>query len=211
VPDARKPANHQLAKIRMFSGMRCLTLARVGYGKPPQADVSAGRSHCWGGLSLPHTPGNNYGPDEFTEQSPLAVAFFCWRVPEAPPAASLMMRSEKNWNHMQAAKMTPGGNAKMAISATQLTLFFTILRYFSRLHRTNFSQIPQRLFTELIGLALLFSLPADLHDNLGPHDGMIMGVSFADSLRRRSTRTCSACSAVALACLIIPPERSTTS
>ena len=33
---------------------------------------------------------------------------------------------------------------KMAISATQLTLFFAIvLRYFSRPHRTNFSQIPQ--------------------------------------------------------------------
>jgi hypothetical protein len=141
VPDARKPANHQLAKIRMFSGMRCLTLARVGYGKPPQADVSAGRSHCWGGLSLPHTPGNNYGPDEFTEQSPLAVAFFCWRVPEAPPAASLMMRSEKNWNHMQAAKMTPGGNAKMAISATQLTLFFTISSLF-------FSTPPDKFFPD---------------------------------------------------------------
>jgi hypothetical protein len=36
--------------------------------------------------------------------------------------------------------------------------FSLFLRYFSRLHRTNFSQIPQALFTELIGLALLFSL-----------------------------------------------------
>jgi hypothetical protein len=35
---------------------------------------------------------------------------------------------------------------------------YYFLRYFSRLHRTNFSQIPQELFTELIGLALLFSL-----------------------------------------------------
>src|SRR5262249_48354266 len=38
------------------------------------------------------------------------------------------------------------------------TNFHYFLRYFSRLHRTNFSQIPQELFTELIGLALLFSL-----------------------------------------------------
>jgi hypothetical protein len=30
------------------------------------------------------TPGNNYGPDELTEWSPLAVAFFRWRVPDAP-------------------------------------------------------------------------------------------------------------------------------
>jgi len=45
----------------------------------------------------------------------------------------------------------------MAISATQThTNFHYFLRYFSRLHRTNFSQIPQELFTELIGLALLF-------------------------------------------------------
>src|SRR5258705_11374463 len=36
--------------------------------------------------------------------------------------------------------------------------FCLFLRYFSRRHRTNFSQIPQALFTELIGLALLFSL-----------------------------------------------------
>ena len=26
-----------------------------------------------------------YGPDGLTERSPLAVAFFCWRVPEGPP------------------------------------------------------------------------------------------------------------------------------
>jgi putative DNA primase/helicase len=39
------------------------------------------------------------------------------------------------------------------------SLYFSLfLRYFSRLHRTSFSQIPQGLFTELIGLALLFSL-----------------------------------------------------
>ena len=35
---------------------------------------------------------------------------------------------------------------KMAISATQLKLFFAIVfAIFSRLHRTNFSQIPQDL------------------------------------------------------------------
>jgi hypothetical protein len=42
-----------------------------------------------------------------------------------------------------------------ALNSHYFSLFF---RYFSRLHRTNFSQIPQALFTELIGLALLFSL-----------------------------------------------------
>src|SRR5271166_1027937 len=49
---------------------------------------------------------------------------------------------------------------KMAISATQLTLFFAIfLRYFSRLHRTNFSQIPQDLSLsyDLVGLAIFRS------------------------------------------------------
>jgi len=48
----------------------------------------------------------------------------------------------------------------MAISATQLTLIFSIFFAIFSLHRTNFSQIPQELFTELIGLALLFSLEA---------------------------------------------------
>jgi hypothetical protein len=48
---------------------------------------------------------------------------------------------------------------KMAISATQLTLFFAIfLRYFSRLHRTNFSQIPQDLSLSCDPGLLLFWL-----------------------------------------------------
>jgi hypothetical protein len=46
----------------------------------------------------------------------------------------------------------------MAISATQLTLFFSISSLFFSTPPDNFSQIPQGLFTELIGLALLFSL-----------------------------------------------------
>jgi hypothetical protein len=41
------------------------------------------------------------------------------------------------------------------------TIFLYFFAIFSRLHRTNFSQIPQALFTELIGLALLFSLFAE--------------------------------------------------
>jgi hypothetical protein len=64
--------------------------------------------------------------------------------------------------------MTAEGNdplTKMAISATQLTLFSAIsLRYFSRLHRTNFSQIPQDLSRVAIrGLCYFRFLPA-----LGP-------------------------------------------
>src|SRR5271169_6534474 len=58
--------------------------------------------------------------------------------------------------------MTTEGNdplTKMAISATQLTLFFAIfLRYFSRLHRTNFSQIPQDLSLSCNPGLLLFWL-----------------------------------------------------
>src|SRR5271165_5590467 len=58
--------------------------------------------------------------------------------------------------------MTAEGNdplTKMAISATQLTLFFAIfLRYFSRLHRTNFSQIPQDLSLSCNPGLLLFWL-----------------------------------------------------
>jgi hypothetical protein len=55
VPAGRTRLRHALSHV----------LARV---LDVQADVSrlASRSHCWGGLSLPHTPGNNYGPDEFT-------------------------------------------------------------------------------------------------------------------------------------------------
>jgi hypothetical protein len=34
-----------------------------------------------GGLSPAHTPGNIYGPDELTERSPLAVAFFARGFP----------------------------------------------------------------------------------------------------------------------------------
>jgi hypothetical protein len=44
-------------------------------------------------------------------------------------------------DHMQAAKMTPGGNAKMAISATQLTLFFSISSLF-------FSTPPDKFFPD---------------------------------------------------------------
>src|SRR5271157_2748199 len=60
--------------------------------------------------------------------------------------------------------MTAEGNdplTKMAISATQLTLFFAIfLRYFSRRHWTNSSQIPQDLSLsyDLVGFAI-FAIP----------------------------------------------------
>jgi hypothetical protein len=51
--------------------------------------------------------------------------------------------------------MIPNGNGHFG---HRLTLFSLFLRYFPRLRRINFSQIPQALFTELIGLSLLFSL-----------------------------------------------------
>jgi hypothetical protein len=46
----------------------------------------------------------------------------------------------------------------MAISATQLTIFLYFFAIFLDSTGQIFSQIPQALFTELIGLALLFSL-----------------------------------------------------
>src|SRR6516225_2303949 len=54
------------------------------------------------------------------------------------------------------AALIPNENGHFSHSTH--TNFHYFLRYFSRLHRTNFSQFPQELFTELIGLALLFSL-----------------------------------------------------
>ena len=60
---------------------------------------------------------------------------------------------------------------KMAISATQLTLFFAIfLRYFSRPHRTNFSQIPQDLS---LSCELVFLGGAQVAAQSGPSLGCV--------------------------------------
>src|SRR5262245_9913152 len=52
--------------------------------------------------------------------------------------------------------MIPNENSHFGHSTHTISLYFFAI--FSRLRRTNFSQIPQALFTQLIGLALLFSL-----------------------------------------------------
>jgi hypothetical protein len=66
------------------------------------------------------------------------------------------------------AALIPNENGHFSHSTH--TNFHYFLRYFSRLHRTNFSQIPQELFTELIGLALLFSLiPNPIDQNPWAH------------------------------------------
>jgi hypothetical protein len=58
---------------------------------------------------------------------------------------------------------------KMAISATQLTIFLYFFAIFLSSTGQIFSQIPQALFTELIGLTLLFSLFPSKLFGLAPH------------------------------------------
>src|SRR5271157_826253 len=84
--------------------------------------------------------------------------------------------------------MTEVGNdplTKMAISATQLTLFFAIfLRYFSRLHQTNFSQIPQDLSLSCDPLIGMLVTPIKVQ--LGPiADGLITGENFAAAMAKQ--------------------------
>jgi hypothetical protein len=66
--------------------------------------------------------------------------------------------------------MIPNENGHFSHSTHTIFLYF--FGYFSRLHRTNFSQIPQALFTELIGGPLLSSFAEKAESLVGSHGGV---------------------------------------